>query len=69
MKQFELRFLDTSDLPVMIRAYVGQDDLDALDEAERLCLYHDIEVWEGTRKVARVKKGNAPLVPEDRQSL
>ena len=69
MKQFELRFLDKLDVPVIVRAYTAQDDLAALDEAERLCKTHTIEVWQGARRVARVKKNNAPLRNEDRQSL
>ena len=69
MKQFELRFLDRLEVPVVVRAYMARDDLAALNEAQRLCITHTIEVWEGPRKVAPVKKGNAPLVPEDRQSL
>jgi len=69
MKQFELRFLDRLEVPVIVRSYIALDDLEALNEAERLCETHTIEVWDGDRRVARVKKGNAPLVPEDRQSL
>lgn len=69
MKQFEIRFLDRLEVPVIIRAYIAQDDLSALKEAERLCKTHTIEVWDGSRRVARVKKGNAALISEDRQSL
>jgi hypothetical protein len=69
MKQFEIRFLDKLDVLVIVRAYLAQDDLAALKEAERLCKTHTIEVWHGDRRVARVKKGNAALVPEDRQAL
>ncbi len=69
MKQFELRFLDQLEVPVIVRACTAQDDLEALNEAERLCKNHDIEVWHGDRRVARVKKGNAARVPEDRQTL
>ena len=69
MKQFEIRFLDYSEVPVMTRAFPARDDLAALDEAERLCKTHMIEVWLGDHRVARVKKGNAPLTTEDRCSL
>ena len=69
MNQYEIHLLDGLQVPVIVRAYTAPDDLAALDEAERLCKNHDIEVWHGDRRVARVKKGNAPLSPEDRQSL
>jgi hypothetical protein len=69
VKQFELRFLDRLEVPVVVRAYMARDDLAALNEAQRLCATHTIEVWDGDRRVARVKKGNAALVTEDRQSL
>ena len=69
MKQFELRFLDKLEVPIVIRAFSANDDLTALKEAERFCKTHSIEVWDGSRRVARVKKGNAALVTEDRQSL
>lgn len=66
MKYFELRFLDRLDVAVLKRAYMGADDLAALAEAERLSATHTIEVWDGIRKVARVKKGNVPLAFTDR---
>ena len=66
MKQFELRFLDISEAVVRMRAYAGDDDLAALQEAEKLSGRNVIEVWEGNRKVARVKKGNAALTAMDR---
>ena len=61
MKQFQLRYLDRLDFVILIRAQGATDDLGALAEAERVCATHTIEVWDGDRKVARVKKGNAPL--------
>lgn len=66
MKNFELRFLDRLDVVILMRPYMGADDLAALAEAERLSLTHTIEVWDGIRKVARVKKGNAALGIRDR---
>jgi len=69
MTQFELLFLDSLEVPVVIRAFSAHDDLTALREAERLSKTHTIEVWDGARRVARVKKGNVALVTEDRQSL
>jgi hypothetical protein len=66
MKHFELRFLDRLDVVVLMRAFIGSDDLAALSEAESLSATHTIEVWDGTRKVARVKKGNLALACTDR---
>ncbi|HWY63751.1 MAG TPA: hypothetical protein VNX61_00970 [Rhizomicrobium sp.] len=66
MKQFELRFLDRLDVVMSTRIYGGGDDLAALAEAERLSITHTIEVWQGLRKVARVKKANAALNSRDR---
>ena len=66
MKLFELRFLDKLDVVIVRRAYSGSDDLAALAEAQRQSVTHAIEVWEGLRKVARVKKGNAALSWTDR---
>ncbi len=69
MRQFQIRFLDKLEVPVVVRAYTARDNLEALKEAERLCRSHTIEVWDGDRRIARVKKGHVPLVTEDRQSL
>lgn len=66
MKLFELRLLDKLDVVIVKRAYSGPDDLAALEEAQRQSANHAIEVWEGLRKVARVKKGNAALSWTDR---
>ena len=65
MKQFQLRYLDKLDFVVLVRKQTAADDLDALAEAERRSVTHTIEVWDGDRKVARVKKGNLPLTAED----
>jgi hypothetical protein len=66
MKKFELRFLDKLEVVVLVRTFLASDDLKALVEAQRQCLTHTIEVWEGGRRVARVKKGNIPAIPTDR---
>jgi hypothetical protein len=44
------------------------DDLDALSKAELLSAYSEVEVWDGDRFVARVKKGNPALTEADRTS-
>ncbi|MBN9546269.1 MAG: hypothetical protein J0I19_12405 [Alphaproteobacteria bacterium] len=66
MKSYQFRFLDKFDFVVVMRVETVPDDLDALAEAEKLSLTHTIEVWDGVRKVARVKKGNVPPVSMDR---
>jgi hypothetical protein len=48
---------------------VAQDDLDALKEAEKLCETYAVEIWQGARCVARIKKGNAALNASDPSSL
>ncbi len=46
------------------------DDLDALDWAEKTASHGTgMEVWQGSRLVARVKARNAPLETADRYSL
>lgn len=66
MKLFELHFLDKLDAVIVMRTYSGRDDLAALAEAQRQSANHAIEVWQGLRKVARVKKGNVALSWTDR---
>jgi VCBS repeat-containing protein len=46
-----------------------RDDLDALAEGERLSDDSAVEVWDGSRLVARVKPGNASLTVQDSYSL
>jgi hypothetical protein len=46
-----------------------RDDLDALAEGERLSDKSAVEVWDGSRLVARVKPGNAALNAQDSYSL
>jgi len=45
------------------------DDLDALSAGIRRSEAHAIEIWQGQRRVARVKLGNAPLDATDARSL
>ena len=66
MKRSELRFLDRLDVVILMRAYCCADDLAALKEAEKQSITHTVEIWDGSRKVARVKKGNITLAPDDR---
>ncbi len=41
------------------------DDLDALDKAEALCTGNAVDVWDGTRRVLHVKRGNQMATPSD----
>lgn len=66
MKLFQLHYLDGSDVMVLKRAHAARNDLDALAEAERQSLNHTIEVWDGERKVARVKRSRLPLLASGR---
>jgi hypothetical protein len=45
------------------------DDMAALSLAQTLCDRNGIEIWEGQRRVARVKRGNEPLSERDAVSL
>lgn len=69
MKTYTLNFLDRLEVVVLSRALQCADDLAALSAAEKASTTHAIEVWHGERRVALVKKGNAPLLTGDRQSL
>ena len=66
---YKLYRLNGSGHIVSDRDIVVRDDLAALQEAERDCEKCAVEVWQGARRVARVKVGNAPLGLEDRMSL
>jgi hypothetical protein len=58
MKLFQLHYLNSSDAVVLNRALAAPHDLDAIREAERRSYTHTIEVWDGDRKVARVRKSS-----------
>ena len=58
MRQFELRFIDQSGTVVFMRSYTANDEVGAVSEASKLCSEHSIEVWEGTKMVARVQKSS-----------
>ena len=61
--------LDVLEHIVSSRDVAAPDDLAALQEAERDCVEYAVEVWQGARRVARVKLGNAPLDSSDRMCL
>ena len=45
------------------------DDLAALDLGQMIAAWSAVEIWDGSRKVARVKKNNAKLNEIDSASL
>ena len=67
--EYKLYRLDNSGHIVSGRDVVADDDLTVLQEAEKDCERYAVEIWQGARRVARVKIGNAPLATEDRMSL
>ena len=67
--EYRLYRLDGAGHIITAREVAALDDLAALAEAEKLCDWQSIEVWQGARYVARVKQGNAPLDASDRMSL
>lgn len=54
---------------VSAEALIARDDLDALEKAEKLCEIYAVEIWQGVRRVAQVKKGNVALNASDHNSL
>jgi hypothetical protein len=67
MAYYRFRFLEDGK-PVSQVDHDHADDLDALAKAEILSVDSEVEVWDGDRFVARVKKGNPALNEEDRTS-
>ena len=61
--------LDSLERIVSTKDVAARDDLAALLEAEKDCEEFAVEIWQGVRRVARVKLGNAPLEAQDRMSL
>ena len=66
---YKLYCLDRSGHIVSARDVAARDDLAALQEAEKNCEKHAVEVWQGGRRVARVKISNAPLAAGDSMCL
>jgi hypothetical protein len=69
MRDFELHFIDVDGATVRACNIAARDDLQALEEAERESSLNSVEVWQGSRRVARVKRGNTPLLVTDRTCL
>ena len=69
MVEYRLYSFDLTYHIVSAKAVLALDELAALQVAEQSCEDHAIEVWQGARRVARVKPGNTPLSASDRASL
>ena len=69
MKQYKFYFLDDRGHVWRAQDHLLRDDLDALALAKNICTDHGVEIWEGTREVARVKRNDEPLGSSDRRSL
>lgn len=69
MSEFAIFLFDADGEAVGARIFLARDDLDALEEAERACSRNAVEIWQGRRRVARVKEGNRPLLITDRTCL
>jgi hypothetical protein len=69
MQLYHIHFFDRRNVRFLVRDWSGADDLAALAEAQSLSATHTIEVWQGERRVAHVKRGNKGLRATDRQSL
>lgn len=69
MSNYSFRSFDARGSVALSQRIICRDDLDALDEGVRRSAVHAIEIFQGSRLVARVKLGNAPLDPNDLHSL
>ena len=70
MKNYKIYSLDAVGRVSPAQDLSCVDDLDALDWAEKAAGHGaGMEVWQGSRLVARVKPCNAPLDVLDRRSL
>jgi hypothetical protein len=69
MQHYKVYALDRAGHVALAQEVECRDDLDALARAEQLASRASLEVWQGTRFVARIKPDNAPLTSDDRTSL
>jgi hypothetical protein len=69
MNVYHFYELDELEHPIGRHTLECADDLDALEKAQKLSTEYAIEIWSTDRRVARVKKHDAPLVTSDRASL
>ena len=56
MEQFELRFLDRTNVVVLVRRIFARNDTAAMMEANMGSLTHTLEVWQESRLVGRLTR-------------
>jgi hypothetical protein len=61
MASYRFYFLDDSEHINKADYVECQDDRDALEKARGFCDAFHIDVWDGTRRVGRVKRGETPF--------
>ena len=69
MSDYSFHCFDARGVAAPAQKIVCRDDLDALEEGVRRSSVHAIEIFQGSRLIARVKPGNAPLNTSDPYSL
>jgi len=70
MNSYEIyRLYDSDSSRHSVQSIACKDDLAALAEAKRQAREQAVEIWQGQRFVARVKKDDEELNASDRQSL
>jgi len=69
VSDYSFHSFDAHGIVALSHKIVCRDDLDALDHGVRRSGGHALEIFQGSRLVARVKLGNAPLDIQDARSL
>jgi hypothetical protein len=69
MNSYDIYRLYDGNRTAIKRSIECRDDLDALAAAKEESPQDVVEVWEGSRFVARVKENDAALTTKDTQSL
>ena len=62
MRTYRIDCTDNADRVVTTHEVTCRGDLEALDEAQKLCAKHGVEVWEGERRVVWMHKGGTVRV-------
>lgn len=68
MKHYRIYSLDTGGRIAAAQDIEFTDDSDALDWAQKARHREDMEIWQGSRLVAKIRAGNAPPNSGDRYS-
>lgn len=69
MTRYAIRSVDEEGAVLLTQRLACSDDLEALAEGVRHAGHHAVEIFDGSRLVARVKLGNAPLDSRDARCL